>query len=818
MQMNTVMEILGKIEAPLLFSSRESFRYVHLIKDLENSMDSFLSRLHRATTDMKVEFIKGTTIEDIIVQMKEIMKGFDSCSHEQKKERIQKTLRLLETIKAEISSCPPQAFEMKSDLILSEILSRPVQFVKGVGPKIALLLEKKGVKTIEDLLYFIPRRYEDRRSVKKIPSLIIGQKETIVGFVVQSGMKMYGKRRIHEVLINDDHGTLTAKWFKGNQSYLKKTFTIGQRVIMTGEVSRYLLGQEMIHPDFEILDKDHDGNDLIHFKRIVPVYSETEGLHQKNIRRIMMEVIEQYSKYILSPIPKYICVRRRLEDMDDAVRCIHFPGVNEDLESLNSMRSMAHIRLIYDEFFFFELGMALKRKGSLLEKGICFRTGDTMLQRFYTILPFQLTDSQKRVIKEIEEDMEKPFSMNRLLQGDVGCGKTVVAMAAMVTACENGYQAAIMAPTEILAEQHHSHIREWAECLGLKVAILTASRKPSEKRIIAEQLMRGDIHIVIGTHALIQEDIAFFKLGLAIVDEQHRFGVIQRAGLRKKGLNPDVLVMTATPIPRTLAMTVYGDLDISVIDEMPPGRRAVRTKVFHEHQRSRVYEIARQELIKENQVFVVYPLVEESESLDLKDATRMAEHLQKEIFPEYKIGLIHGRMNAKVRDDIMNAFLGKKINLLVATTVIEVGIDVPQASLMIIEHAERFGLSQLHQLRGRVGRGDIPSYCILMSHRVGSEDSKKRLRIMEKTHDGFKIAEEDLSIRGPGEFMGTRQSGLPDFRVANIIRDNWLLSNARTDAFALIDSDPILGMPEHQLLKKVLMRRWEGRLDLAKTG
>jgi len=407
--------------------------------------------------------------------------------------------------------------------------------------------------------------------------------------------------------------------------------------------------------------------------------------------------------------------------------------------------------------------------------------------------------------------------MNRLLQGDVGSGKTIVAMAAMITACENGYQAVMMAPTEILAEQHYARIREWANPLGLRVSIMTGNLKQSERKKLSEKILSGESHIIIGTHALIQEGVAFKNLGLAVIDEQHRFGVIQRAALRKKGINPDVLVMTATPIPRTLAMTVYGDLDTSIIDEMPPGRQPVRTKVFYEQQRSRVYEIARSELTKGNQVFIVYPLVEESETLDLKDATRMAEHLQMETFSDYRVGLIHGRMKAKEKDEIMAAFSKKKVNVLVSTTVIEVGIDIPQASLMIIEHAERFGLSQLHQLRGRVGRGEIPSYCILMSQRAGSEDSKKRLRVMEKTNDGFIIAEEDLSIRGPGEFMGTRQSGLPDFRIANIIRDTGILTEARSDAFSLVEKDPRLERHEHRLMKEVLLRRWGGRLDLVKT-
>ena len=815
--MNPLMDIIARIEAPLLFSSRDSFKHLPLIKDLEGVMKGFLFQLQNLMTDSNEYFNKESMVIEIIVEFRKEMDGFDACLLEKKKERIVKAITLLDKIKQGVSPLPVNVQETDSNPAFFGKLSLPVDVIKGVGPKIAGLLVRKGIKTVEDLLYFIPRRYEDRRVVKKISSAIIGQKETVIGKVIRSEMKFYGKKRIFEVAIDDGHEILTAKWFRGNQAFLKKTFTKGKHVIMTGEVSGYLFGKDMLHPDFEILDKNQDPADMLHFGRIVPIYSETEGLHQKHIRRIMMEVIDGYSKFILSPLPEDICLRRRLGNINHSIRSIHFPVFDENIEALNAMQTMAHRRLIYDEFFFFELGMALKRKGNVLEAGIIFNTGGVLLDMFYRTLPFSLTDAQKRVIKEIEGDMRRSFSMNRLLQGDVGSGKTIVAIAAMITACENGYQAVMMAPTEILAEQHYALVREWANPLGLRVSVMTGSLKQSERKKLSEKILCGDCHIIIGTHALIQEGVAFKNLGLAVIDEQHRFGVIQRATLRKKGINPDVLVMTATPIPRTLAMTVYGDLDTSVIDEMPPGRQPVRTKIFYEQQRSRVYEIARNELTKGNQVFIVYPLVEESETLDLKDATRMAEHLQMETFSDYRVGLIHGRMKTKEKDEIMAAFSKKKVNVLVATTVIEVGIDIPQASLMIIEHAERFGLSQLHQLRGRVGRGEIPSYCILMSHRAGSEDSKKRLRVMEKTNDGFIIAEEDLSIRGPGEFMGTRQSGLPDFRVANIIRDTRILSEARADAFSLVEKDPRLERHEHRLMKEVLLGRWGGRLDLVKT-
>ncbi|MFA5756128.1 MAG: ATP-dependent DNA helicase RecG, partial [Smithellaceae bacterium] len=404
------------------------------------------------------------------------------------------------------------------------------------------------------------------------------------------------------------------------------------------------------------------------------------------------------------------------------------------------------------------------------------------------------------------------------LQGDVGSGKTLVAMSAMVTVCENGYQAALMAPTEILARQHEATLSAWAGPVGLRVVLLTGGMNGAARTEALERIRSGEADIIIGTHALIQENVDFRKLGLVVIDEQHRFGVMQRVALRNKGLSADVLVMTATPIPRTLAMTVYGDLDVSVIDEMPPGKKPVRTLVMGENRREAVYEAIRKELAGNHQAFIVYPLVEQSENLDLKDATKMAEHLQKDIFPNVRVGLIHGKMKDREKDAVMRDFQENQIAILVSTTVIEVGIDVPRASLMVIEHAERFGLSQLHQLRGRVGRRDIPSTCILLADYKASGDARKRLKIMENTTDGFVLAEEDLAIRGPGDFLGTRQSGLPDFRIASIIRDARILNDAKEDAFALIVRDPLLAKPEHAILKETLIAKWQGKLDLARTG
>jgi ATP-dependent DNA helicase RecG len=685
-----------------------------------------------------------------------------------------------------------------------------------VGPRISALLEKKGLATVEDLLYFLPRRYEDRREIRKIAAAIFGRRETVVGKVTAAGFRQYGRRRLFEAAVEDGTGTILCKWFQGGSAYLKRVFQEGSTVILTGEVRGFLGGKEMIHPDYEVLDEGEAGS--LHFRRIVPVYSETEGLYQKVIRRILAEVLEEYAGHLVSPLPPFLLQSRRLPAMAEAVREVHFPGPEADLEDLNRFSSPAHRRLIYDEFFFLQLGLALRRQGQAIERGIAFQTGGPLAKRFQALLPFRFTAAQARVRGEIEADMGRPVRMNRLLQGDVGSGKTVVAFSAIVTACENGCQAAFMAPTEILAQQHFRNIRGWAEDLGFRAGFLSGAQKGAERRETLAAVARGDVQVVVGTHALIQEGVEYSRLGLVVIDEQHRFGVLQRATLREKGGNPDVLVMTATPIPRTLAMTVYGDLDVSVLDEMPPGKKPVDTRVVYEHHRTRVYDAIRREVRKGNQAFIVYPLVEESEALDLKDATRMAEHLRAEVFPEFAVGLVTGRMKGPEKDAVMADFASGKIPILVSTTVIEVGIDIPEASVMVIEHAERFGLSQLHQLRGRVGRGDAASTCILLAGHAGSADARRRLRVMEETQDGFRIAEEDLAIRGPGEFLGTRQSGLPDFRVADIVRDGKILAEARADAFALAERDPGLTKPEHALLKEVLLNRWHGRLELARVG
>ena len=507
--------------------------------------------------------------------------------------------------------------------------------------------------------------------------------------------------------------------------------------------------------------------------------------------------------------------KRGLLPLAEALQEVHWPSNDASMEELEQKRMPGLRSLVYDEFFFLELGLALKRRGVVLEQGIEFAVTHKYTRPLAGMLPFRMTNAQRRVLGEIKQDLMSPHPMNRLIQGDVGCGKTIVALMTALVAIENETQVAVAAPTEILAEQHYLQFHRWLERLGLRAALLRGKMPAAEKRQVLEDLAAGQIHLVVGTHAVLQEGVVFKKLGLGIIDEQHRFGVRQRALLREKGSNPHILVMTATPIPRTLTLTLYGDLALSVIDEMPPGRTPVDTRIAADTQRGNVYHRIRQEIDKGHQVYVVYPLVEESEKSDLLAATEGAEQLGNEIFPEAKVGLLHGRMKPAEKEEIMTRFKNRELDILVSTTVIEVGIDVPNATVMLVEHAERFGLAQLHQLRGRVGRGSAESLCILMKSFKCSEDGEKRLEVMRATSDGFRIAEADLEIRGPGEFLGTRQSGLPDFRVANILRDGRTLEEARQDAFAFAGSDEF---HTSQSLREFLRERWGNRLELASVG
>lgn len=724
------------------------------------------------------------------------------------------------------SSVKPATINIDSkplkDAISRKNLGIGIQYIKGIGPKLTALLEKREIRTVEDILYLLPLRYEDRRQLVPIASLCPGKSAVFSATVATSDVATTrGGRRVFEALLRDESGTIACKWFNANAVWMKRNWKVGRVGVFSGEVSQFGYQREVHHPDVEWLPEGGDlksllASDPADFGRIVPVYPLSEGIHQKTMRRVMREVVAGFLSNVECALPAEFCPPD-FPSLREALGYVHSPPPEADLAELNLGATSAHQTLAFDEFFFWELGLALKKRGVLLEKGISFMVTHRYTKELARQLPFNLTTAQRRVLAEIKSDMMADHPMHRLVQGDVGSGKTLVALMAALIAVENDYQVAIMAPTEILAEQHWHTIHRWCAQMGLEVTLMTASLKGKAKKEALERIANGSARIVIGTHAIIQDNVEFRNLGLGVIDEQHRFGVLQRGFLKKKGSNPDILVMTATPIPRTLAMTLFGDLDLSVIDEMPPGRIPVETKVFFEARRAQLYDMIRNQVRSGRQVFVIYPLVEESEKSDMKAASQMAEHLQTDIFPGLRVGLLHGRLSPAEKESVMASFTMREFDILVSTTVIEVGIDVPNATLMVIEHAERFGLSQLHQLRGRVGRGKEKSYCILMTTGKLSEDGEKRLRVMESTVDGFRIAEADLEIRGPGDFLGTRQAGMPDFRVANILRDSSLLEKAHRAAFDLLERDPELAGPLAPIHDE-LLRRWGKRLELATIG
>ncbi len=795
---------------PIEFATRHQFANLEKIKDLEETLKNALKGL------------KDLIPEEAFNDLKGLIEGLERVPFQEKKERLQKILEIIEKLQTEDQQ-PEVEFPPYPDLATYRTyrkeLERPVQFLKGVGPKLGAKLAVREIHTVEDLLYFLPKAYEDRRSFTPLRAVKVGERVTVRGEIVLAGPVSFRRRKVFEIVISDGEGLLAAKWFHFNERKFKELFRPGKEVILSGEVSFFAGRKEIIHPEVEFPGEQEDLS--LHVGRILPVYPTIEGLSPKVLRRIISRAVKDFAPKLVSFIPHEILRRRGLLPLSLAIEGLHFPKDEDDLSSLNEGRSLYHKSLAFDEFFFLELAMALRKSRVAKSPGISFRVDSEKVKLFLKALPFKLTRAQKRAFEEIKRDMAKAYPMNRLLQGDVGCGKTVVAFLAALIAIDNGYQVALMAPTEILAEQHYSNFRRLAGISGVEIALLTGGRTTREKKKIYEGLASGHIHFVIGTHALFQEAVQFKKLGLVIIDEQHRFGVLQRAALREKakGVDPDTLVMTATPIPRTLAMTVYGDLDVSVIDEMPAGRRPVKTMLFSAKERHKAYAIVRQELEKGHRAYVVFPLVEESEKMDLLAATTMAEYLQKEVFPEYKVGLLHGKMRPTEKERVMRAFKQGEIQVLVSTTVIEVGVDVPEATVMVIENAERFGLSQLHQLRGRVGRSDRESYCLLIADKLSPDsEAYRRLRILCQTNDGFRIAEEDMKIRGPGELLGTKQSGFLQFRRADLVRDHDMLAVAREEAFRLVERDPGLSAKEHQGLRVVLMERWAERLKLSEVA
>jgi len=679
----------------------------------------------------------------------------------------------------------------------------------GIGPQRAKLLAKLDLVTIEDaLVRHLPLRHEDRSQVIPLGRITVGEARTCAGTIAGISPPPRGRGRMPLVVtIRDASGFLNCAWF--NQPYLARVLKRGQRLIVHGKVQPYGRGPlQMLVKDFEVVEDGED--EPLHAGRLVPVYPLTEGLTQRPLRRLMKRLVDGWADRLEDPLPDRVRTARGLVALPQAIAAAHFPESEGE-------QGAARRRLVFDDFFLLEIGLAIRRQREGRRRGLALNPSGSLVRRLRASLPYSLTAAQERVWSEIRSDMAEPYPMSRLLQGDVGSGKTVVAALAALTAIEAGYQAAIMAPTEILAVQHLMTLGRLLEPLGVRAVLLTSAVKGKARVEAAAAVESGEAGCVIGTHALVQGAVAFKRLGLAVIDEQHRFGVAHRAALRGKGESPDVLVMTATPIPRTLALTLYGDLDVSVLDELPPGRRPIATFARTGSKRRQIYDFLRAQIGEGRQVYVVYPLVEESEDSDLRAATEMAERLQRETFSERRVGLLHGRLGFADKERVMREFKDGVLDILVSTTVIEVGIDVPNASVMLIEHAERFGLSQLHQLRGRVGRGPWKSYCILLAGST-SEEGRRRIEAMTSTNDGFRIAEVDLELRGPGDFFGTRQSGLPEFRVADLLRDGAMLEEARREAFALVQADPKLVAPEHRALRVGLLTRWRGKLDLAGIG
>jgi ATP-dependent DNA helicase RecG len=685
-----------------------------------------------------------------------------------------------------------------------------LQYIKGIGPKRALVLSEYGINTLYDLINFFPRKYVDRSNIVDLNALIPEQEVTVIGKIEAAGVRRM-RRQIFYIVISDGKGLLEAVWFN-SINYFKKIFKIGEWVSLSGKVS-YYRGFQLVHPDYDRLGQGEIDN-LFNTGKILPFYPGSDvfkraGINSHIFRKVFYHIIQNDDLMRFSEFfPDLLLSKRNFLNRTEAYRQIHNPDSNDLLDK-------AVYRFKYEDFYYLQLMFALQR-AHLKSKpaGISFINKSERLARLYNNLPFKMTEAQKRVVKEIRNDMKQSSPMNRLLQGDVGSGKTLVAIMAMLIALDNGYQAALMVPTEILAEQHFLNISKLLQPLNVKVSLLTGSTKAKQRNQLKEELNLNQPHIVIGTHALIQDTVGFGKLGLAVIDEQHRFGVAQRGRLSEKGSNPDILVMTATPIPRTLALTVYGSLDVSIIDEMPPDRKSITTVWRFDNKADKIYEFIRERLKAGQQAYIVYPLVEESEKLDLKAAAEGCEFLSKNPFKDFRVGLMHGRMKADEKEETMKLFVKNKIHILVSTTVIEVGVDVANATIMLIEHAERFGLSQLHQLRGRIGRGEKKSYCILKTPYNIGDISQQRIKIMTETQDGFIIAEKDLKLRGWGDLFGVKQSGMPDFRLANPIFDRTILEQAREDAFEIVQSDPLLRKAEHQGLNNYMQKHFKERMNL----
>lgn len=682
-------------------------------------------------------------------------------------------------------------------------LDTEIQYLKGVGPKLGALLSRHGIKTVLNLLENYPRAYEDRRAARNISSLRPGDVVSLKATIAHVSSYSMGKssRKIYDILIRDSSGQIRCKFFRTPYKGYFERFQMGKEIRVVGKVTDYRGRVEFHHPDLKDIEPEEDLQDAL-----IPIYIENEGLSSAKMSKMIQSVFANLKEWPAEKIPLALVKKLKLLSKEQALFNIHKPEANTG-SVYNEYKSEAHYRIIFEEFFWLELYLASKKSGLKSQPGFKFISADLKVNRLIEQLPFKLTQAQLKAYAEIKKDLESGKPMNRLVQGDVGSGKTLVSFLAAVKAFECGYQSCLMAPTEILAEQHFRNAEKQLSVLGIKIGLLTGKTKTKERNQILESLKAGELHFLIGTHALIEDWVQFQNLGLVIVDEQHRFGVAQRGLLKSKGLAVHFLIMTATPIPRTLAMTAYGDLDVSIIDEMPVGRLPIQTRVINESKREKALQFLADQVEKKRQAYVVYPLVEESEKIDLKNATEEFEKLKKQ-FPKIRFGLLHGKMKPAEKEEVMSQFREHQIDVLVSTTVIEVGVDIPNATLMMIEHSERFGLSQLHQLRGRVGRGAHKSFCVMVMGYAVSEETRTRVEFMEKTNDGFKVAEFDLEIRGPGEFMGSKQSGLPGFKMGNLVRDFSILKLARESAFAILENDPKLLKHENKELREELLKSY----------
>ncbi len=807
-------ELLRALAPPLEYLAADGFRR---LDQTRLPLKALLERARRARAEAPA------TLRPLLDEIRGILETLGADAPAEREALLRRAHALLPALRRAADAPPAWADYRPSEDALAErlaALATPATTIAGVGPKRAEELGRFGLHTVEDLLYHLPFRYEDRRALRPLAALKVGEEATAIGTVAKVKETRAGRqgRSVLEVWLRDAEALLVLVWFH-QIGWFKRRFREGQRLVVHGRVDLPLGSgpRRIVHPEVEELAPDEHTAALA---RIVPVYEKPTPMHAGAMRRIVQGAVARFAERVPSVLPAAIAAKHQLMDLGRALHAVHEPTPEVDLGKLGAATSPAHRSLIFDELFFLQLGLALRRTAAGREAGTGFAPSTRLAPALRAALPFRPTGAQERALGEIGADLAAPHPMRRLLQGDVGSGKTLVALLAALGPIEAGYQAALMAPTELLAEQHLATVAPLLAPLGIEAALLTGNVKGRNRKDALAGIADGRIALAVGTHALIQEGVSFHRLGLAIVDEQHRFGVLQRAALQRQGEGPaiDVLVMSATPIPRTLALTLYGDLAVSTLDELPPGRTPITTQLCRESRRERVYGVIREEVAGGHQAYVVYPLVEESERSTLRAATTMVRELEAGPLAGLRLALVHGRMKGEAKDAVMRRFKAGEHDVLVSTTVIEVGIDVPNATVIAIEHAERFGLAQLHQLRGRVGRGPAPGHCFLVVPDWTGQDAYQRLVTLERSTDGFHIAEADLAIRGPGDFLGTRQAGLPPLRVANLLRDTQLLRAARDEALEWLAADPDLSQPSSQALRIVLAHRWGGRLGLARVG